>query len=369
MRTAADALLDVVDEGVDFDGLTVSGEQQFRFETPATSREELTRDELRAVATESSAVTNWYFWHEAAPQRVPQWAFLRWLEGLDPAGSDDDCSIETHHQTLETGRHRTWGQLRVGVRTDGTGQRYYTCRHGADEATPGSELRTIESPRTLRDRIRFDDEGRYRPLRGAPTLPTGWIARDLDPGTLCEMIGEVYPASIENWHRERRGALDVTHWRETVARQTGMYGVIETWDRGKGHDHVERVARTCCDDSQCLKRRVWEYDEETPLDADPGNGEFPCREPCSLVISAARRWTQLDGEQETTYELRMTESEREQLERIVEAVADGAVDDIGEGAFEDGANRWRARYLREKRFTDDGRLPMAAVDEDITEDT
>jgi len=31
----------------------------------------------------------------------------------------------------------------------------------------------------------------------------------------------------------------VTHWRETMARQSGIYGVVKTWDRGEGHEHVD----------------------------------------------------------------------------------------------------------------------------------
>jgi len=64
-----------------------------------------------------------------------------------------------------------------------------------------------------------------------------------------------------------------------MARQSGIYGVVKTWDRGEGHEHVDWVEEACCDDSQCLKRREWQYDDETELDVDGGDGVFPAASP------------------------------------------------------------------------------------------
>ncbi len=127
-------------------------------------------------------------------------------------------------------------------------------------------------------------------------------------------------------------------------------------DRGDGYEHVNWVAEACCDDSQCLKRREWQYDDETEIDVDGGSGEFPCREPCSLVIAGARQWTKLEGETSQTYEFELTPSEKEQLEAIIDAVADGEADDIREADIYEGANRYRARFLRAKLFDDEGNL-------------
>ena len=156
----------------------------------------------------------------------------------------------------------------------------------------------------------------------------------------------------------------MTHWRETMARQSGIYGVVKTWDRGEGHEHVNWVAEACCDDSQCLKRREWEYDGETDLDVDGGDGVFPCREPCSVVVSAAREWTRLESERPRTYEFELTPSEKAQIEAIVDAVADGRIDDIREADTKEGANRYRARFLRAKRFDDEGNLGGVPTDPD-----
>ena len=114
------------------------------------------------------------------------------------------------------------------------------------------------------------------------------------------------------------------------------------------------LAAACCVDSQCLKRREWDEDESTELDVPRGEGEFPCREPCSLVVAAARQWAILENEEPRTYELELTPSERGQIESLIEAVADGRIDEIREADVGDGANRYRARYLRAKRFADGG---------------
>jgi len=83
------------------------------------------------------------------------------------------------------------------------------------------------------------------------------------------------------------------------------------------------MTEACCVDSQCLRRREWEYEDGDELDADGGDGPFPCREPCSLVIAAARKWAILESEEERTYELELTTSELNQLEELVDAVAEG----------------------------------------------
>ncbi|WP_418281480.1 DR2241 family protein [Halorubrum sp. DTA98] len=306
---------------------------------------------LHEVAeTHTALVTNWYFFERVVGDYAPRRGFLRWLEGAD------DATVEERYAALRDGDTREWGQLRVRVRITERGERRYDVRHVDDAAADDEELETYRDPLDARRLVKFDDDGRYRPLKTAPSLPTGWAFPELEPRAVYETVETVYPATVVNWHREREGALDVDHWRETMERQSGIYGVIRTWDRGEGHEHVNRVAAACCDDSQCLKRREWEYDEDTDLDVDGGDGVFPCREPCSLVVSAARKWTQLEGEESRTYEFELTPSEKEQVEAIIDAVADGRTHEIREADIYDGANRYRTRYLRAKLFDEDGNL-------------
>ena len=354
---------------IDFDDLRVGhGEAGYVLETPETTRDELIEDDL-AAALESAApyVTNWHFWERTVGgEGTARRAFLRWAEGApldtDGGGTDDssdpDSAVLERYDGLESasGVVRHWGELELRTRLAdagsdqraGSGDRRYEIRHVDDSDEPLDSLERYDDPREARDLVTFDDRGRYRPLKTAPTLVSGWCFDDLSSREFVEVIRTIYPATIANWHREQRGRLDVDHWIETAERQSGIYDVIDELPR----EALEWVTEACCVDSQCLKRREWHADEDDELSTPGGDGEFPCREPCSLVIAAARKWTILESEAEKTWELELTTSEMNQLGEIVDAVADGRVDEIREADVYDGANRYRARYLRAKRMTE-----------------
>jgi hypothetical protein len=373
--TQFDALCTAAESGpgVQFDGLYVhAGDEDYdrdggyTFGTPEGERSNLSESEFHDAAEEHSEyVSNWYFWThvvggsklkggvDIGEDRHHRRNFLRWLELADQTQHD----VPGRYEALRDGISHEWGELRITATLGEDGHRRYEIRHEDDADDDDAELDSYTDPLDVRELVKYDERGRYRPLKTAPTLQTGWVLTDLDQREVFEAVDDViYPATVVNWNLERHGELDVTHWEETIDRQSGIYGVIETWNRGEDHDHVDWVAESCCDDSQCLKRREWQYDEETELDVDGGDGVFPCREPCSLVIAAARKWTRLEGEETRTYEFELTESEKEQVEAIIDAVADGRADDIREADIYDGANRYRARFLRAKRFDEDGNL-------------
>jgi len=353
LEESLDALVTAADDGITFDDLDVTpADGAYTVSVDGETATATTDAELRdAVTNHPDHVTNWYFWHAVAPQKQDRWSFLRWLEGANEHGVAD------RYERLESGVVETWGQLRIEVTlVDADGNRRYSLRHEEDAGVPDEELAIHSDPLDAREIAKHDDEGRYRPLKTAPSLQTGWQFPDLTADQVVSAVDSFYPATVSNWHREREGELDISHWHETVERQTGIYGVVQTWDRGEGHDHVNWVAEACCDDSQCLKRREWQYDEETDLEVDGGDGTFPCREPCSLVISAARKWTKLEGEQSRAYEFELTPSEKEQVEAIIDAVAEGRTDEIREADIYDDANRYRTRFLRAKLFDNEGNL-------------
>ncbi|QCC48912.1 hypothetical protein DV707_08500 [Halobellus limi] len=366
---------------VEFDGLHAAADddgEAFAVETPAVRHGDLSESELRAVATDDDVapyVTNWYYWEEVVGHRGRhRWAFLRHAEGAHDhvetshnhaEGAHDhvetshnhaegahDHAVPERYDALESGMETEWGEVVVTATLASGGHRRYEIRHADDTGADADELDAYDDPLDAREIATYDDRGRYRPLKTAPSLVSGWVFPDLDGRDAVETLDVLYPASIANWNLEREGDLDVTHWRETAERQTGIYDIIEDLDP----DAVEWVAEACCVDSQCLKRREWEYDEERELDADGGAGTFPCREPCSLVVAAARKWTKLEEEETHTYEFDLTPSEKEQVEAIVDAVADGRTEDIREADVYEGANRYRARFLRAKRFDEDGNL-------------
>ena len=356
MRSAQfDALVSAAGEGdggsggVDFEGLRVDrgGDGGFRFETPEAAATELSEAELRAHAEGSPYVTNWFFWERDVRRHGrPRRAFLRRAEAAD------DLPVPERYEALREGMVTEWGQLRIEATLADDGARRYELRHVDDADRDADELDAHDDPLDARALTKLDDDGRYRPLKTAPTLRTEWVLPSLDWHAALEAIEAFYPATVANWYREREGDLDVSHWRETAERQTGIYDVIDELPR----EAVEHVAAACCVDSQCLKRREWEYEAGDELAAAGGTGPFPCREPCSLVVAAARKWTLLEREEELEYTFTLTPSEKEQVEDIVDAVADGRVGEIREADVGEGANRYRARYLRAKRMDEEGNL-------------
>jgi len=343
LRTASET-----DDGVSLAGFEAGHDDDgYWVDTPDDGKRGLSASAFRDVAEAHDAyVTNWYFWTGVAPDSEQRRAYLRWLEGAD------EHPVPDRYDALADGKTRSWGQLQVTVTLGDDGHREYEIRHEDDADAEADALDAHEDPLDARDLTTFDDRDRYRPLKTAPSLRTGWVFTGLDATGVVETIDYIYPATVANWHREREGHLDVTHWHEHVERQSGIYGVVQTWDRQDGHEHVDWVAQACCVDSQCVKRREWDYDEDTELDVERGEGEFPCREPCSVVLAAARQWTKLEGEQSRTYEFELTPSEKEQIEAITDAVADGEVDEIREADVYEGANRYRTRFLRAKLFED-----------------
>jgi len=385
VAAASDAAVPADQPGVDFDGLRVDRtDDGFDFETPETTATGLSREALRDRADDSPYVRNWFFWEWTVRSHdSPRRAFCRRAEGApvvaganpDDVDADTDSSADTDSEDVEThsvperdaalqdGMVTEWGQLRIEATLADDGTRRYEVRHVDEADADSAALTAHDDPLDARDIAERDGSDRYRPLKTAPTLAGGWQFPNLDWTELARTVETFYPATVANWYREQTGELDVDHWRDTVGRQSGIYGVVKTWDRGEGYDHVNWVAEACCDDSQCVKRREWQYDDETDLDVDGGDGAFPCREPCSVVVTAARKWTRLESEVPETYEFELTPSEKEQLEATLDAVADGRTDEIREADVKDDANRYRARFLRAKLFDDDDNLAGVPTDQ------
>ncbi len=332
-----DALVAAAPEGIEFDGLSVSSDGPYTAEITGDS---FVGDEasLREFASENPwFVSNWYYWTRVVGSESARYDFLRWVE-------DGEKPVRERYEALSTGLSHTWGQLRITATLAEDGRRRYGLRHV--EGAGREDLDGYEDPLAARELVKRDDRGRYRPLSTAPTLPTGWAYPDLDEQNLVRTVEFVYPATVANWHREREGDLDVTHFRESADRQSGIYEIVSQLSA----DELEAATEACCVDSQCLKGRMWDEDEETELDVPRGTGELPCREPCSVFIAAARKFVTLGREDSRTYEFELTPTEKEQIEGIIGAVAEGRVDEIREADLNEDANRYRTRYLRARRM-------------------
>jgi hypothetical protein len=213
----------------------------------------------------------------------------------------------------------------------------YSLRHTDDAREDG--LGISEDPHAAREIARLTEGGEYRPLKSSPNLRRGWELKIADARALATAMNYLYPAGVVHWYLLREGRLDLTNFRENAARQSGIYKRVQRLsDRG-----VIDAAIACCEDSVCLKKTLWDVDEDTPLDVDRGEGEIPCPEPCSIFVSFARRVRLFEREKDL-HITGLSPSETEDLVALVEAAATGKVDLAREAEFEKPLNERRMRY-------------------------
>lgn len=130
---------------------------------------------------------------------------------------------------------------------------------------------TIEA---LREHVRFDDHGRYRPLSGARTLPGDW--RVSLPENLTEAaIDTIYPQALLHQRQAAQRTLRVTTLDEVVARQRGRYRIAGEL----AAERQERARDALC--GQCVRTPVWTGEAAS-------GQEIPCPEPCSVMIALCR---------------------------------------------------------------------------------
>jgi len=347
-------LVAAAEDGLESDDLAVRRtDDGYLLATPVATHEALGQDEFRSAARDDPFVRDWHHWERVVEGHgTARRAFLRWLEGADDRPADE------RYDALAAGIVRHWGQLAISIELDSSGRRRYDVRHEDDIDRTVDE--TYHDPLAARRLVKHDDDGRYRPLSTAPSLPHDWAFVDLDGDDLVHTVDFIYPATIANWHREREGALDVDHWDAVAGRQSGIYQIVDQLDA----DALEWAAEACCTDSQCLKRREWDANGDDELDVPRGDGEFPCREACSLFVTAARKFVTLEREDNREYTFELTPTEKEQIEAIIGAVADDETDEIREADLNEGANRYRARYLRAKRMGEHGLADTPTYPED-----
>jgi sirohydrochlorin cobaltochelatase len=180
---------------------------------------------------------------------------------------------------LEAGRFRI-GQVAIALAGNG----WRIC-HFEDVDRTG--LEGFDGAAAARTIALYDDGGRYRPLKTAPTLRHGW---QLTVGSVTELrqaLDFIYPAAIGNLRSWLRGTLAPVSLRDTVNRQTGMYRIA-----GKITDEqAESLVATLCHGG-CLRHILWPVAPDgmgSPPGDAPGHLPLLCGEACNLLIAAARK--------------------------------------------------------------------------------
>jgi sirohydrochlorin cobaltochelatase len=158
----------------------------------------------------------------------------------------------------------------------------FELRHRDDEGTDTAALQEVRSFAELRDWIRVDEAGNFRPLRAAPNLRGGWIYRAPGLPDVHAALDYLYPAELANWKLCKDERLPVTPWSETAERQTGRFRVVRELDPRQ----LKELVRDYCEKG-CLKKRLWSPAQED-VKVSPEELPLLCPEACNFLVGKAR---------------------------------------------------------------------------------
>ena len=176
---------------------------------------------------------------------------------------------------------------------------YVVCHRDDAER---SEWRTYTDAEDGAKIARYDDAGKYRPLKTAPNLQHGWrmiLTGEQEVRLALELF---YPGRLAAYSAWVGARLRTTPLRETLERQSGMYRIAAKITEAQADRLVHDFCRS---DGGCLRTIVWKRDAKgTPPSVrlpttkykaefdQTGRGEdaLPmfCQEACSLLVAQAR---------------------------------------------------------------------------------
>jgi len=166
---------------------------------------------------------------------------------------------------------------------------------GVAAPPPRAALSEFAGPEAARELAHFDDAGKFRPLKTAPSLRHGWRLRVADGAELHRALDYFYPAMIGVWAAHRRGTLVTLPLRATLARQSGMYAVTKKITDAQAES---MIAGFCRSDGGCLKRILWPIAPGVPVASLPAGKltaaapreilPLLCHEACNLLVARAR---------------------------------------------------------------------------------
>lgn len=189
----------------------------------------------------------------------------------------------------------------------------FLIRHWKDDQSPRNLVVETAAIAVL-EIVRYDEQGNYRPLKGAPNLRTGWELRLESVAEVRQAIDYFYPGAFSTWLALKRGEITPVDLRQTLTRQTGMYRVTQ---RLTGFQAEDLAGRFCQSHSGCLRTILWTIDGKAPekylprskfdpqadqleeqkgeLSKDGGAGAPPyrvpflCVEACNLFVAESRK--------------------------------------------------------------------------------
>ncbi len=198
---------------------------------------------------------------------------------------------------------RRIGQIQITIEKDAG----FSLAHREDAAR--NDLTAYARADDAAEIARFDDAGKYRPLKTAPNLRHGWQHIVSDLAGLRLALDLFYPGRLTAFFAWENGMLETTSLRETLERQTGMY---RTAAKIRDEEADALVGNFCRSDSGCLRTILWKRDgngtiasTQLPVEKfDPrhdqtGLGEtvipLQCQEACNLLVAEARKMVKSEG--------------------------------------------------------------------------
>ncbi|MBV8212558.1 MAG: hypothetical protein JOZ08_04940 [Verrucomicrobia bacterium] len=136
----------------------------------------------------------------------------------------------------------------------------FLIRHWKDDESQRKLAVGIDATAAL-EIVRYDEQGNYRALKGAPSLSTGWELRLESVSEVRQAIDYFYPGAFSTWLAFNRGEITPVDLRQTLTRQTGMYRVTQ---RLTGLQAEELAGRFCQSHSGCLRTILWTIDGKAP---------------------------------------------------------------------------------------------------------
>jgi hypothetical protein len=136
----------------------------------------------------------------------------------------------------------------------------FVIRHWKDDESQ-QKLAIETSSIAVLEIVRYDEQGKYRALKGAPNLRTGWELRLESLPEIRQAIDYFYPGAFSTWLGFNRGEITPVDLRQTLTRQTGMYRVTQ---RLADFQAEELAGRFCHSHSGCLRTILWTIDGKAP---------------------------------------------------------------------------------------------------------
>ena len=208
---------------------------------------------------------------------------------VPPKPLDIRRSTTREFEGVFDGKPGPWKIGQVLIRSEPAGG--FELLHEEDHDVSRANLKTLSSLVEVRELIRLDADGNFRPLRAAPNLRRGWIMTCSDFSELWSILEYLYPAEIANWLLWKQNALPTTPWQETAERQTGRFRVVREIDDA---EIKELVAGVC--ERGCLKRRLWAPVAQS-VEAVPNEIPLLCPEACNYLVGKAREKLKGPGEE------------------------------------------------------------------------